>query len=504
MELIKFNLFDNSGTFAEFVQGRAGVPGAALKSWRAMRLPKDAKQYAAVGGDGPQLCQGELIRFRNLDGICNDLRNPLLASTGMPFARNVQFEATYPDLGRNELARQSPRRAPEPARARPAGHQPQALHAQPVAARQVPRRHGPAGDRIDKGLIAQDGAPPEFTAGGKPQLARAYKTHTNKVTGGWDASQLYSYDETSRQRVKRDPADPAKLLLRPGPHAGVDELLGYLPVFGPGDPISAQWAGQEATAFPDNWSIGLSFHHTVFAREHNAFVTAFRAQTKSTPEADSGLRNPVRADAVIRYQDLSDDELFEVTRLVVAAEIAKIHTIEWTPQLLCDEPLYLGMNANWSGLLAGHELAAAALEKIAVQNFGTSDNAKKATPWYSALASGPGIFGLGSHVYADDTVFAKTDPNEQDVWSLNNPDHVNVGINHFGSPFNFPEEFVSVYRPHALVPDLIEAREWELDANVIRHKMRWSRPSAPRPRPRCATQARPTGRCRWAASGSVC
>jgi hypothetical protein len=30
--------------------------------------------------------------------------------------------------------------------------------------------------------------------------------------------------------------------------------------------------GQEATAFPDNWSIGLSLFHTVFAREHNIFV----------------------------------------------------------------------------------------------------------------------------------------------------------------------------------------------------------------------------------------
>ncbi|MBC7734019.1 MAG: oxygenase, partial [Bacteriovorax sp.] len=105
MELIKFNLFDNSGTFTEFVQGRGGKPGAALKSWGAMRLPKESAHYAAGGGDGPQLCQGELIRFRNLDGTCNDLRNPGMGSTGMPFARNVQFESTYPDLGPNELAR---------------------------------------------------------------------------------------------------------------------------------------------------------------------------------------------------------------------------------------------------------------------------------------------------------------------------------------------------------------------------------------------------------------
>ena len=54
---------------------------------------------------------------------------------------------------------------------------------------------------------------------------------------------------------------------------------------------------------------------------------------------------------MIRYQDVTPDELYDAARLVVAAEIAKIHTIEWTPQLLYDEPLYLAMNANWSGLL---------------------------------------------------------------------------------------------------------------------------------------------------------
>src|SRR5437762_429676 len=88
-----------------------------------------------------------------------------------------------------------------------------------------------------------------------------------------------------------------------------------------------------------------------------------RRSTVTTPAADSGLRHPARPDTVIRYADVSADDLFEVARLVVAAEIAKIHTIEWTPQLLYDEPLFLGMNANWSGLLSGHELVRAALGK---------------------------------------------------------------------------------------------------------------------------------------------
>jgi hypothetical protein len=38
--------------------------------------------------------------------------------------------------------------------------------------------------------------------------------------------------------------------------------------------------------------------------------------------------------------------------LVVTAEIAKTHTIEWTSQPLYDEPLYRAMNSNWSGLFA--------------------------------------------------------------------------------------------------------------------------------------------------------
>ena len=67
--------------------------------------------------------------------------------------------------------------------------------------------------------------------------------------------------------------------------AGEGDKLGYLPVFEPGDPINPEWSGQEATAFPDNWSIGTSFYHNVFAREHNAFVDEFRKQAARRPMA---------------------------------------------------------------------------------------------------------------------------------------------------------------------------------------------------------------------------
>src|SRR5260370_30989648 len=33
VELIKFNLFDNSGTYKDYVSGRGGTDGPALKTW---------------------------------------------------------------------------------------------------------------------------------------------------------------------------------------------------------------------------------------------------------------------------------------------------------------------------------------------------------------------------------------------------------------------------------------------------------------------------------------
>ena len=160
---------------------------------------------------------------------------------------------------------------------------------------------------------------------------------------------------------------------------------------------------------------------------------------------------------MIRNQGVTADELFDVARLVVSAEIAKIHTTEWTPQLLYNEPLYKGMNANWNGLLGtGDPDDSKVMAEIVARGFGKSKNATKESQWYSVFASGPGIIGLGSKV-----------PH----YDITNPNDVNGGVNHFGSPFNFPEELVTVYRLHPLVPDLIEYRDVSRDPNQIVQKV---------------------------------
>lgn len=523
VELIKFNLFDNSGTYAQYIKGRDGVSGSALKVWPEMKLASSNPHYQEVGGDGVQVCKGDLIRWRTVTGICNDLLNPAMGSAGMLFARNVELDTSFPDLGLNDLnrnrhgnrlsllepdpqvisrrlftrAQSDPSKCKEgyglPGDSKDAncdykkapffnvlaaywiqfmthdwfshleeGHnQTEYMKVgcetklvnnveQPLAPEDIERLGCRPDDRIDKGYVAQGASPDTFTSGGKTFLVRAPKTMSNTNTAWWDASQLYGFSDASRQRVKRDPADPARLLLIPAP--GQPDP-GYLPVFGPTDPINPEWTGQEAAGFPDNWTVGMSFLHNLFAREHNSFVDEFRRIAARTPNADCGLRNPAKPNQKIRYRDVTPDELFEIARLVVAAEIAKIHTTEWTPQLLYDEPLYLGMNGNWNGLLgANGGLLSKALSNIVTTNFGTSTDAAQATEWYSVFASGPGIFGLGSKVHGYD---------------ITDPKSTNGGVNHFGSPFNFPEEFVSVYRLHPLVPDLLEYRDLTADPNRI-------------------------------------
>lgn len=553
MELLRFNLYDNK-TFESYVKGEGNMPGPVLKTWAAMRLPETHPQYQKVtDSQGRQVCKDELIRYRSITGICNDIYNPAMGSTNQLFARNMRFESTFPDLGANELARnrhgdrlsllkpdpqvisrklftrqQSKPEACNSGQGLPdnsktaqcdykkapffnvlaaywiqfmthdwfyhlregqnsdakmsVGCASQRVNnqEQPLTAEQAAQLGCRPKDMVDVAFTAEREPAPTFEYQGKTYLSRAPRTTQNTVTAWWDASQIYGFDDLSLKRVKRDPKDAAKLLMLPrGNHSGAGEKLGYLPTFNScenaeagcvPDPINPVWKGQEAAGFADNWTVGLSFYHNLFVREHNQFVDTFRAKAAATPQADSGLRNPENPTQVIPYQKVSDEELFQIARLVVAAEIAKIHTIEWTTQLLYDEPLHLGMNANWNGLVEKDNPVSKVLDQIVVNRLAKSNNEIKANQFYSVFASGAGIFGLGSHRYQDRPGFLGYLPGKKDIWDLRNPEHVNGGVNHFGSPFNFPEEFPTVYRLHPLIPDLLEFRELQ-SPNAISKKI---------------------------------
>ncbi|MCW8108938.1 hypothetical protein OPS25_10580 [Alteromonas ponticola] len=542
IELIKFNLFDNY-TYEDYIKGRGSVEGPAINQWDEMRLDKDDPFYAAVGGEGEQVCSGELIRHRTLSGICNDLINPKMGANGTYFARNVDFASTFPRLGKTELVRNRHSDSENGMRLSLLTPDPQLISRALFTRQQQSDNHcnnglgsgndAPSdecdyikapffnvlaafwiqfmthdwfshleegrnqptlvsvgcktdraetlgcrpGDRMEPALVAQHSEPATFTHNKEEYLKRAYMTTKNTTTAWWDASQIYGYDAISQKRVLRDPQDKAKLNMPDG----------YLPLLPSCDTRSSeecevqpQWRGQEATAFPDNWNIGLSFYHNLFVREHNYFVDRFRALQQAKPNQDSGLRHPDRPKQIIAYNQVTDEELYNAARLMVAAMIAKIHTIEWTTQLLYNDPLYRGMNSNWFGLFNLEESSkvSSVLKKIThneenyfsrmsqwlARIFRDKEQPQKANSWYSVFASGAGIFGLQNARHEGALWWKK------DKWDIGNPEHVNGGVNHFGSPFNFPEEFTSVYRLHPLVPDLIEMRDYQT-ANRITAKV---------------------------------
>ena len=136
-------------------------------------------------------------------------------------------------------------------------------------------------------------------------------THVNTETHWWDASQIYGSDA-------RLPAAGAVRQRRQA--AGRRERL-------PGRRGRSRSRPSIPADVPGFW-LGLAMLHTLFTLEHNAICDRLRAE----------------------YPTWSDDELFERARLVNAALLAKIHTVEWTPAIIGHPTTDRAMRANWWGL----------------------------------------------------------------------------------------------------------------------------------------------------------
>ncbi len=345
-----------------------------------------------------------VTHFRTADGSWNNLQDPKEGAAGTRFLRNVAPAAIRPETG-SQLLTPNPREISR------------TLFARPVSAdgspamQQVPFLNMLAaawiqfmnGDWINHGEIYYDAArlieiplPEDDPARtrywqtkmfiGKTQAdptrmsgrEEAAASAINEVTHWWDGSQIYGSDQATQDRLRSRVCGKMRL-----------QADGRLPIDG---------KGIEETGFTRNWWVGLSMLHTLFAREHNAICDM--------------LANA--------YPDWDDKRLFNVARLINAAVMAKIHTVEWTPAILPNPALNFGVNMNWYG--------------------GLTNVLRK---------------GKNRKTVADINV-----RNPEMGGVVGNP------VDKHGRGFGLTEEFTEIYRLHSLLPETLALRR-TADAQAV-------------------------------------
>lgn len=138
-------------------------------------------------------------------------------------------------------------------------------------------------------------------------------TPVNEKVHAWVQGHMYGNNEAEMRRLRTNDGYGAKMALD-------DE--GLLPE----DPSRP---GIDLTGFSNNYNPYLSFLHWLFAKEHNAIVDYIRSF----------------------HPDWDEETLFQSARKINCAQIARIHTVEWTEDLLQHPTLQLGMHADWYGFL---------------------------------------------------------------------------------------------------------------------------------------------------------
>ena len=345
-----------------------GIP--TLVGLRA-RLREQNLFDTGVGPVRAELADPRWLRARSPDGTYNDLEEPAMGARGARFGRNIPLEKTYPQAEPGIL-QPSPRLVStrlltrdELIPARGANSLVAAwlqfeVHDWFSHGKNLTENPWPVplseGDRWheDPMEIPRTRLDPSYdtNAGGPP-------TYVSDDSHWWDGSQIYGSDPATVQARRGEGGT-----LRLDDHGLIPPDLDRI----------ADLSGVAGNAW-----LGLAVLHVLFSWEHNAIVEMLH---KTHPE-------------------LSDDDTFDKARLINAALMAKIHTVEWTPAVISHPTTQRAMNINWWGL-AGERAA---------RRFGR-------------LTSGELVSGIPG---------SPTD--------------------HNGVPYSLTEEFVAVYRMHPLLPD---------------------------------------------------
>ncbi len=265
------------------------------------------------------------VSIRTLDGSYNDLDDPRAGMAGTRFGRNIPLSAVDPDPEAT-LLEPSPREVSRRLLTRTEFLPATTVNVLVASWLQFMIRdwfshgHGDADRPIAVPLAADDEwqqnpmlIPRTVADPTRPDPTSGPPTFVNELTHWWDLSSIYgtSEDEARARRTGNE----GHLFL------GAD---GVIPL--PDDPSA------DPTREPGFW-LGMGMLVSLFALEHNAICDKL-------------------AEA---YPDLDDDELYQRARLVNAAVVAKIHTVEWTPAVIAHPATKIAMRANWFGI-AGERL----------------------------------------------------------------------------------------------------------------------------------------------------
>jgi hypothetical protein len=317
---------------------------------------------------------------RTSDGTYNDVGCPRMGSVGMRFGRNMPLNEVFPDTA--NMMNPSPRQVSLELLTRTTFQPATILNVMAAAwiqfmvhdwfvhkkgswehVHEVPVGDGDTWHERPMRVPKTPADAPKVPNSKRPPA------YINENTHWWDGSHVYG--SSPAQQASLRAGREGKVLVSPSGRLGVDPVT-----------------GREITGFTENGWVGLSLLHALFALEHNAIC-----------------------DRLKKHNPLWDDErLFQQARLVNAALLAKIHTVEWSVAILPKDVLATGLRTNWYG------------------RFSRLQNK------FPKLADNDIFSGIPGS------------PTE-----------------HHGVPFSLTEEFVTVYRMHPLMPDHFTIRSAKTD-----------------------------------------
>jgi len=317
---------------------------------------------------------------RTTDGSYNDLEDPSMGMARSRFGRNVPLEQTWPEP-EPDILEPNPREISRTLLTREEFAPATTVNSLAAAWLQFMVRdwfsHG-KGDSSNPWRVQIGGDDPwpqnpmeiprTVADPTRPAGSTDFPpTFINTETPWWDGSQLYGVSLEQQQGVRSGEDGKLRVAADGLPPLGADPKRSPL---------------QE----PGFW-LGLLLLGTLFTLEHNAICDRLKSE----------------------YPHWDDEELFQRARLINAALLAKIHTMEWTPAIISHPTTKVALRGNWFGL--AEERIHKLLGRLSVSEV---------------------VSGIPGSPTA-----------------------------HYGVPYSLTEEFTAVYRMHPLIAD-----DWSLRSAV--------------------------------------